>query len=97
MAAEGGDPGRWSRSSWALCARPASIHTLQETGDIRRVAFWLGHSSIVSTKIYLRIDPAEKLDILDVGAPPLIKKGTFAGVSDRLLAMLTTARGQTTK
>jgi site-specific recombinase XerC len=40
-----------------------AIHTLQATGDIRRVALWLGHSSIVSTEIYLRIDPAEKLDI----------------------------------
>ncbi|MEK8121618.1 tyrosine-type recombinase/integrase [Methylocystis sp. IM4] len=70
-----------------------AIHTLQATGDIRRVALWLGHSSVVSTEIYLRIDPAEKLDILDAGAPPLIKKGTFTGVSDRLLAMLATARG----
>ena len=69
-----------------------AIHTLQATGDIRRVALWLGHSSIVSTEIYLRIDPAEKLEILDAGAPPLIKKGTFNGVSDRLLAMLATAR-----
>lgn len=69
-----------------------AIHTLQATGDVRRVALWLGHSSVVSTEIYLRIDPAEKLDILDAGAPPLIKKGTFTGVSDRLLAMLATAR-----
>lgn len=69
-----------------------AIHTLEATGDIRRVALWLGHSSVLSTEIYLRIDPAEKLDILDAGAPPQIKKGTFTGVSDRLLAMLTTAR-----
>lgn len=71
-----------------------AIHTLQATGDIRRVALWLGHSSIVSTEIYLRIDPAEKLEILDAGAPPLIKKGTFTGVSDRLLAMLATAKSR---
>ncbi|BCH19694.1 tyrosine-type recombinase/integrase [Mesorhizobium sp. L-2-11] len=70
-----------------------AIHTLQATGDVRRVALWLGHSSVVSTEIYLRVDPAEKLDILDAGAPPLIKKGTFTGVSDRLLAMLAAARG----
>jgi site-specific recombinase XerD len=69
-----------------------AIHTLEATGDIRRVALWLGHSSVLSTEIYLRIDPAEKLDILDAGAPPQIKKGTFTGVSDRLLAMLATAR-----
>ncbi len=65
-----------------------AIHTLEATGDIRRVALWLGHSSVTSTEIYLRIDPSEKLDILDAGAPPQIKRGTFNGVSDRLLAML---------
>jgi len=69
-----------------------AIHTLEATGDIRRVALWLGHSSVLSTEIYLRVDPTEKLDILDAGAPPQITKGTFMGVSDRLLAMLTTAR-----
>ena len=69
-----------------------AIHTLEATGDIRRVALWLGHSSVLSTEIYLRVDPAEKLDILDAGTPPQIKKGTFTGVSDRLLAMLATAR-----
>lgn len=69
-----------------------AIHTLQATGDIRRVALWLGHSSVVSTEIYLRVDPTEKLDILDAGGPPLIKRGTFTGASDRLLAMLATAR-----
>lgn len=69
-----------------------AIHTLEATGDIRRVALWLGHSSVVSTEIYLRVDPAQKLDILDAGAPPQIQKGTFKGVSDRLLAMLASAR-----
>jgi len=69
-----------------------AIHTLEATGDIRRVALWLGHSSVLSTEIYLRVDPAEKLDILDAGAAPQIKKGTFTGVSDRLLAMLASAR-----
>jgi integrase/recombinase XerD len=69
-----------------------AIHTLEATGDIRRVALWLGHSSVLSTEIYLRVDPMEKLDILDAGNAPPIKKGTFTGVSDRLLAMLTSAR-----
>ncbi len=69
-----------------------AVHTLEATGDVRRVALWLGHSSVNSTEIYLRIDPTEKLDILDAGAAPQIRKGTFTGVSDRLLAMLATAR-----
>lgn len=69
-----------------------AMHTLEATGDIRRVALWLGHASIVSTEIYLRVDPIEKLRVLDAGAAPRIKKGAFSGVSDRLLAMLSTAR-----
>jgi len=69
-----------------------AMHTLEATGDIRRVALWLGHASVLSTEIYLRVDPAEKLGILDAGAPPQIKKGTFTGVSDRLMAMLVSAR-----
>lgn len=71
-----------------------AIHTLEATGDIRRVALWLGHSSVTSTEIYLRIDPSEKLDILDAGVPPQIKRGTFTGVSDRLLAMLEASHGR---
>lgn len=71
-----------------------AIHTLEATGDIRRVALWLGHSSVTSTEIYLRIDPSEKLDILDAGVPPQIKRGTFNGVSDRLLAMLEASHGR---
>jgi len=30
-----------------------AIHTLEATGDIRRVALWLGHSSVLSTEITL--------------------------------------------
>jgi integrase/recombinase XerD len=71
-----------------------AIHTLEATGDIRRVALWLGHSSVTSTEIYLRIDPSEKLDILDAGVPPQIRRGTFNGVSDRLLAMLEASHGR---
>ena len=69
-----------------------AIHTLEATGDIRRVALWLGHSSVQSTEIYLRVDPVRKLEILDAGAAPAIRKGVFTGVSDRLLAMLADAR-----
>jgi integrase/recombinase XerD len=56
------------------------------------VALWLGYARVLSTEIYLRVDPAQKLDILDAGAPPQIKKGKFTGVSDRLLAVLVSAR-----
>ena len=64
-----------------------ALHTLEATGDIRQVALWLGHASIRSTEIYLRVDPASKLEILEVRKPPVIRKGSFEGVQDELLAM----------
>ena len=69
-----------------------AVHTLEATGDIRRVALWLGHNSITSTETYLRINPIEKLDVLNSNTAPLIKKGSFDGVTDRLLATLNAAR-----
>ena len=39
-----------------------AAHTLEATGDIRKVSLWLGHASIQSTEIYLRSDPIGKLD-----------------------------------
>jgi integrase/recombinase XerD len=38
---------------------------LRATGDIRKVALWLGHSSIQSTEIYTRADPTEKLEAIE--------------------------------
>lgn len=69
-----------------------AVHTLEATGDVRRVALWLGHASVTSTEIYLRIDPTEKLDILDARSAPTIKKGSFAGASDKVLATLAAAK-----
>ncbi len=69
-----------------------AMHTLEATGDIRRVSLWLGHSTIESTEMYLHVDPAEKMDILAATTPPKVKKGRFDGVSDRLLVVLQEAR-----
>ena len=49
---------------------PLALHTLEATGDIRQVALWLGHASLRSTEMYLRVDPANKLDILAGAEPP---------------------------
>jgi site-specific recombinase XerD len=46
-----------------------AMHTLAATGDIRKVALWLGHASIQSTETYLRADPEEKLQIPRRTAP----------------------------
>lgn len=64
-----------------------AMHTLEATGDIRKVSLWLGHASLQSTEAYLRVDPAEKLAILAANAAPAVPKGRFR-TPDRLLAML---------
>jgi site-specific recombinase XerD len=64
-----------------------AMHTLQATGDVRKVSLWLGHASIQSTEIYLRADPTEKLEALAKMAPPTLQRGRFKA-PDKLLAML---------
>ena len=65
-----------------------ALQVLEATGDIRQVALWLGHASLQSTEMYLRVDPAAKLDILSARQPPNLRKGSFDGVRDELLALL---------
>ena len=69
-----------------------AMHTLVATGDIRKVALWLGHTSIQSTEAYLHADPDEKLAILSAHASPVIQPGKFRPPSDVLLAMLDEVR-----
>lgn len=64
-----------------------AMHTLQATGDVRKVSLWLGHASIQSTEIYLRADPTEKLEALAKMPAPTLKPGRFKA-PDKLLAML---------
>lgn len=61
---------------------------LHATGDIRKVLLWLGHADLKTTEMYLRATPADKLRILEVNAPPLIRSGTFSGVRDELMEVL---------
>ena len=65
-----------------------ALHTLEATGDIRKVSLWLGHQSLKTTEMYLRSDPAEKLDMLSEWHSPSLGKGRFTGVKDALMAML---------
>lgn len=64
-----------------------AMHMLQATRDIRKVALWLGHATLQSTEIYLRADPAEKLEMLGALAPLGIKPGKFRP-PDKLILML---------
>jgi integrase/recombinase XerD len=66
-----------------------ALMILQATGDLRRVALWLGHADIQTTERYLRVDPSEKLDALTAVVPPALQPGRFT-VPDALIAMLTT-------
>jgi integrase/recombinase XerD len=72
-----------------------AMHTLAATGDIRKVALWLGHASINSTEAYLRADPDEKLAVIAAHAPPTVRAGKFRPPSDTLLAMLSEVRSST--
>lgn len=65
-----------------------AMNTLQATRDIRKVALWLGHSSVKSTEIYVRADPTEKLEAIEATLPPELRRGVFQ-VEDRLIAWLT--------
>ena len=46
-----------------------AMHTLQATGDVRKVSLWLGHASVQTTEMYLRADPTEKLEALTAMGP----------------------------
>lgn len=59
----------------------------QATGDLRKVALWLGHANMQTAEIYLRADPTEKLDAIKAVIPPALRRGQFT-VPDRLIAAL---------
>ena len=64
-----------------------AMNSLQATRDIRKVAMWLGHSSLKSTEVYLRADPTEKLNTIERALPPELRRGEFR-VEDTLIAWL---------
>jgi len=64
-----------------------AMSVLQATGDIRKVALWLGHASQKTSEIYLPADPTEKLAALDALKLPSIRPGSFKP-PDQLIAML---------
>jgi site-specific recombinase XerD len=60
---------------------------LQATQDIRKVSLWLGHSNLITTEVYVRADPTEKLEAIEAVVPPSLRKGRFQP-PDKLLALL---------
>ena len=80
----------------SLVAKNVSPHCLRHTcammilaatGDIRKVALWLGHEDMQTTQIYLRADPAEKLEAINAVVPPSLKRTRFRP-PDKLIAAL---------
>ena len=64
-----------------------ALTVLQATGDIRKVALWLGHESIQTTEDYLRVDVIQRIEVLDSVTPPELRPGKFRP-PDKLIASL---------
>src|SRR5215831_12841406 len=78
---------RKKRVSPHVLRHTSAMVVLQATGDIRKVALWLGHDDIQTTEVYLRADPTERLEAIDAVVPPTLKRGEFR-VPDKLIALL---------
>jgi integrase/recombinase XerD len=85
-----------TKSCSSLSGRSVSPHQLrhscaltmlQATRDIRKVALWLGHADIRTTEIYLRVDPSEKLEVVETVLPVGLRRGRFKA-PDALIASL---------
>ena len=64
-----------------------ALNILQATGDIRKVALWLGHESIQTTEDYLRVDVTQRIGVLHSVTPPQLRPGKFRP-PDKLIASL---------
>ena len=64
-----------------------ALTILQATGDIRKVALWLGHESIQTTEDYLRVDVMQRIEVLDSVTPSQLRPGKFRP-PDQLIASL---------
>jgi integrase/recombinase XerD len=79
---------RDKRISPHVLRHTCAMLTLQATGDLRKVALWLGHASLQTTEMYVRADPTAKLDALAAVAPPALRRGRFTP-PDALIAAVT--------
>lgn len=82
---------RTKRVSPHVLRHSCAMHTLKATGEVAKVALWLGHASIKTTEAYLKADPALRLEVMAAQAPPSLKAGKFEQ-QDELLALLGTHR-----
>lgn len=78
---------RGKRVSPHVLRHTCALNILQATGDVRKVALWLGHESIQTTEDYLRVDVTQKIGILKSVTPPQLRPGKFRP-PDKLIAAL---------
>ena len=62
---------------------------LPATQDIRKVSLWLGHANLATTEVYVRADPSQKLEAIEMMVTPSLRKGKFRPPV-RLIALLKT-------
>jgi site-specific recombinase XerD len=84
---------RDKRVSPHVLRHTCAMLALQATGDLRKVALWLGHASTQTTEMYVRADPSTQLDTMKAGTPPSLRKGRFTP-PDALITAIT-PRGPT--
>lgn len=87
MATESCPSLRNKRVSPHVLRHTCALNILQATGDIRKVALWLGHEDIQTTEDYLRVDVTQRIGILKSVVPPQLRPGKFRP-PDKLIAWL---------
>ena len=78
---------RGKRISPHVLRHTCALNVLQATGDIRKVALWLGHESMQTTEDYLRVDVTQRIGLLESMTPPQLRPGQFRP-PDKLIALL---------
>jgi len=63
------------------------MNVLRATGDIRKVALWLGHEQTQTTEVYLHGNVTDRLEVLGAVVPPSLRPGKFRP-PDKLIASL---------
>jgi site-specific recombinase XerD len=79
---------RCQRISPHVLRHTCALNVLQATGDVRKVALWLGHESVQTTEDYLRVDVTQRLGLIESMTPPQLRPGKFRP-PDKLIASLT--------
>jgi integrase/recombinase XerD len=78
---------RYKRVSPHALRHTCALNVLQATGDVRKVALWLGHENTQTTEDYLRVDVIQRIGVLKAVTPPQLRPGKFRP-SDKLIASL---------